>query len=97
MSAIISRTPTVTSGLPQSPPAGAGASCPIGTLTLFASAVVWLLLASLLGLINSLKFHAPGFLAGEAWLSYGRIHAAQNAAKTRNLLKGIILISIKAL
>jgi cytochrome c oxidase cbb3-type subunit 1 len=49
-------------------------------LTLFASAVVWLLIASLLGLINSLKFHAPGFLAGEAWLSYGRVHAAQHAA-----------------
>jgi cytochrome c oxidase cbb3-type subunit 1 len=49
-------------------------------LALFAGAVVWLFIASLLGLLNSLKFHAPGFLAGEAYLSYGRVHAAQNAA-----------------
>jgi cytochrome c oxidase cbb3-type subunit I len=49
-------------------------------LALFAGALVWLLVASTLGLINSLKFHAPGLLAGQAWTSYGRIHAAQNAA-----------------
>jgi cytochrome c oxidase cbb3-type subunit 1 len=49
-------------------------------LTLLAGAVVWLMVASLFGLINSLKFHAPGFLAGEGYFSYGRVHAAQNAA-----------------
>jgi len=49
-------------------------------LTLFGSALVWLLIASLLGLINSLKFHAPGFLAAQPYLSYGRVHAAENAA-----------------
>jgi cytochrome c oxidase cbb3-type subunit I len=49
-------------------------------LTLFASALIWLVIASLLELINSLKFHAPSFLASEPYLSYGRVHAAQNAA-----------------
>jgi cytochrome c oxidase cbb3-type subunit 1 len=80
MSAIVSPTPTVSPVLPQSQQAGAEASCPIGMLTLFAGALVWLLIASSLGLINSLKFHAPAFLAGHAYLSYGRVHAAQNAA-----------------
>jgi cytochrome c oxidase cbb3-type subunit 1 len=49
-------------------------------LTLMAGAVLWLLAASLLGLIDSLKFHAPGFLADAGYFSYGRVHAAQNAA-----------------
>jgi cytochrome c oxidase cbb3-type subunit I len=80
MSAIASRTPTAYPASPQSQQAGAEESCPVGLLTLFASALVWLLIASLLGLINSLKFHAPGFLAGQAYLGYGRVHAAQNAA-----------------
>src|SRR5271154_3132553 len=80
MSAIVSRTPTDSPASPQSQQAGAEASCPVGMLTLFAGALVWLLIASSLGLINSLKFHAPGFLAGQAWTSYGRVHAAQNAA-----------------
>jgi len=80
MSAIVSRTPSVSPALPQSKPAGAEASCPVGMLALFAGALTWLLVASSLGLINSLKFHAPGFLAGEAYLSYGRVHAAVNVA-----------------
>jgi cytochrome c oxidase cbb3-type subunit 1 len=66
--------------LPQLQKAGAEASCPVGMLTLFASAVLWLLTASLLGLRCSLNFHKPGFLAGESYLSYGRVHAASNAA-----------------
>jgi cytochrome c oxidase cbb3-type subunit 1 len=49
-------------------------------LTLFAGAVLWLLVASLLGLRNSLNFHAPVLFASEGYLSYGRVHAAQNAA-----------------
>jgi cytochrome c oxidase cbb3-type subunit 1 len=80
MSAIVSQTSTTSPASLQSQQAGAGASCPIGMLTLFAGAVVWLLIASSLELVNSLKFHAPGFLAGHAWTSYGRVHAAQNAA-----------------
>ena len=49
-------------------------------LFLLACAVLWLLIASIFGLIDSLKFHAPGLLASESYLSYGRVHAAQNAA-----------------
>ncbi len=51
-----------------------------GMLVLFAGAALWLFVASLLALLNSLNFHAPGFLAGHAWSSYGRLHAAHNAA-----------------
>jgi cytochrome c oxidase cbb3-type subunit 1 len=49
-------------------------------MTLFGSALTWLLLASLLGLLNSLKFHAPDLLASQPYLSYGRVHAAQSAS-----------------
>lgn len=59
---------------------GAEASCPVGMLALFAGAVVWLLVASLLGLRNSLNFHAPALLASQSYLSYGRTHAAGNVA-----------------
>jgi cytochrome c oxidase cbb3-type subunit I len=43
---------------------------------LFLSAAVWLLVASVFGLIASIKFHAPGFLADSAWLTYGRVRPA---------------------
>jgi cytochrome c oxidase cbb3-type subunit 1 len=49
-------------------------------LTLLSGAVLWLLVALLFGLTDSIKFHAPSFLAGESYLSYGRVHAAQNIA-----------------
>ena len=37
---------------------------------------MWLLIASVFGLIASIKFHAPGFLADPAWLTYGRVRPA---------------------
>lgn len=43
---------------------------------MFASAAAWLVLASVLGLIASLKFHAPNLLSGHPWLTYGRVHPA---------------------
>jgi len=43
---------------------------------LFLSAAVWLLVASVFGLIASIKFHAPGFLADSACLTYGRVRPA---------------------
>jgi cytochrome c oxidase cbb3-type subunit 1 len=43
---------------------------------LFLSAAVWLVIASAFGLIASIKFHAAGFLADSAWLTYGRVHPA---------------------
>lgn len=36
----------------------------------------WLVLATLLGLLTSLKLHAPYLLADSAWLSYGRVQPA---------------------
>jgi cytochrome c oxidase cbb3-type subunit 1 len=45
-------------------------------LALFISAASWLLLGSVFGLISSIKFHSPGFLADPAWLTYGRVRAA---------------------
>jgi len=47
---------------------------------MFMSAAVWLLVSSLFGLIASIKFHSPAFLADCSWMTYGRVHpAATNA------------------
>jgi cytochrome c oxidase cbb3-type subunit I len=77
----------------QPSPAGAGGpECAPGTpdaidtscrpplALLFLAAAVWLLVGSVFGLLASIKFHAPGFLADPAWLTYGRVRpAATNA------------------
>jgi len=47
---------------------------------LFLSAGAWLLVGSIFGLIASLKFHMPSFLASAAWLTYGRVRPAANNA-----------------
>jgi cytochrome c oxidase cbb3-type subunit 1 len=47
---------------------------------LFGGAAVWLALSSVLGLIASIKFHSPNFLADYAWLTYGRAHPASTNA-----------------
>ncbi len=80
MNVTVSPAPTISPASPQAQKVGAEASCPVGMLTLFAGALLWMLAASLLGLRTSLNFHAPTFLAGHGYLSYGRVHAAQNAA-----------------
>jgi cytochrome c oxidase cbb3-type subunit I len=78
MSAISSPAPAVAKddhGLPPVPPAEIDFSCrPI--VLMFASAAVWLLVASALGMVATLKFHAPGFLGDCAWFTYGRVHPA---------------------
>lgn len=43
---------------------------------LFLGAAAWFLIATVLGLIASIQFHSPNFLAGSAWLSYGRLQPA---------------------
>ncbi len=49
-------------------------------LTFFATAVGWLLVATLLNLISSIQLHWPGFLSSIPFLTYGRVYpAAQNA------------------
>lgn len=52
-------------------------SCRLPLLVLFISALSWLLIAALFGLIGSLKFHMPQFLAGCPDLTYGRVVAVQ--------------------
>jgi cytochrome c oxidase cbb3-type subunit 1 len=39
-------------------------------------AVLWLVLASVFGLIASIKLHMPDWLVSEAWLTFGRIRPA---------------------
>lgn len=56
------------------------ASCRVPLFTLFVSAAVWLVVASVFELIASIKFHSPSFLSGCALLTYGRVHAVANNA-----------------
>src|SRR4051794_1957011 len=49
-------------------------------LVLFATAVGWLLVATLLGLITAIKLHNPEFLADIPFLTYGRVAAASENA-----------------
>lgn len=51
-------------------------SCSSPLLLMFASAVIWLALGTLLNLIASIKLHSPGFFANVAWLSFGRVRPA---------------------
>ena len=49
-------------------------------LFIYSSAVFWLLVQTVLGVVVSLKVHWPEFLNGFAWLTYGRVVPAQNVA-----------------
>ncbi len=51
-------------------------SCRLPLAVLFLSGAAWLVVGSAFTLIASIKFHAPGFLADSAWLTYGRVHPA---------------------
>jgi cytochrome c oxidase cbb3-type subunit 1 len=57
------------------------ASCRAPLSTLLPGAAIWLVVASVFSLTASIKFHSPLFLAGRAWLTYGRVHAAASAAQ----------------
>jgi len=54
------------------------ASARLPVLTLYTSAVFWLLVQTLLGVIVAFKVNWPGFLADCSWLTYGRIFPLQN-------------------
>jgi cytochrome c oxidase cbb3-type subunit 1 len=47
---------------------------------LIASSVVWLLIASVLGIISAWKLHTPAFLEACEYVTYGRIQPAQTNA-----------------
>ncbi len=49
-------------------------------LLMFGSAVVWLVVGTVLGLIASWKLHTPTFLADAEWLTYGRVQPAATTA-----------------
>jgi cytochrome c oxidase cbb3-type subunit I len=55
-------------------------SCCLPSLALFGGAALWLVIGSVLGLLASIKFHAPDFLANCAWLTYGRLQPAADDA-----------------
>jgi cytochrome c oxidase cbb3-type subunit 1 len=55
-------------------------SCRVPLLALFGGGALWLVIGSLLGLIASIKFHAPEFLADCAWLTYGHVQPAADDA-----------------
>lgn len=50
-------------------------SCRWSLLYLFGASAFWLLLASVLSLVASIKLHSPAFLAECSALSYGRVQA----------------------
>ncbi|MGA2178927.1 MAG: cbb3-type cytochrome c oxidase subunit I [Verrucomicrobiota bacterium] len=60
------------------PPIDASLRVPL--LALFGGAALWLVLGSVLGLMASIKFHAPDFPAHCPWLTYGRVQAAADDA-----------------
>ena len=52
------------------------ASTRLPVLAFFASAVFWLVLGSLLGLISAWKLVCPTLLDGQGWLTFGRLRPA---------------------
>ena len=61
---------------PASERSAIDASSRLPVLTFFASAVFWLLIGSLLGLISAGKMVCPTLLDGQAWLTFGRLRPA---------------------
>ncbi len=85
MSLSTTQTPTPNGGpdadvLPPLTPSEADRSCRWPVLALLVMGATWLLPAGVLAMLASIKVHAPGFLAGCAHLTYGRVQpAAWNA------------------
>ncbi|MGB4812410.1 MAG: cbb3-type cytochrome c oxidase subunit I [Methylophilaceae bacterium] len=51
----------------------ADASSALPAFAWITSGVVWLIFASIAGLISSIKLHNPDWLTSEAWLTFGRL------------------------
>src|ERR1700749_4348451 len=62
----------------QIPDAKIDASCRVPLLVLFGGAALWLLGGLVFGVIASIKFHQPNFLADCSFLTYGHVQAAAN-------------------
>jgi cytochrome c oxidase cbb3-type subunit 1 len=80
MSVTLSPSPAASPVPAAAPPLCARIANAAPLLHLYAGAAFWLFVALALGLVNSLKFHNPRFLADCAFLSYGRVQAAHNIA-----------------
>src|SRR6185369_11567477 len=61
---------------PAAERAAVDASARAPVLFFFGNAILWLFLATFLGLISSIQLYRPEFLADYAFLSYGRIWPA---------------------
>jgi cytochrome c oxidase cbb3-type subunit I len=51
-------------------------SCSVPVMFLLTWALAWLVGGGILAVISSIKLHGPGFLAGSAFLTYGRVQPA---------------------
>jgi cytochrome c oxidase cbb3-type subunit 1 len=80
MSATVSPARTAFKNPTQSSQAGTVNCCPAALLYLLGAGTGWLAIALALGFLNSLRFHVPGLFANCAYLTFGRVHAAQESA-----------------
>lgn len=82
-----------------SSPSDTGSALPVRLF--FASALGWLMISSVLGLIVSLKLQTPTFMAGCEWFTYGRLEVLQRNAFTygwiANAIFGVNLWIMSAL
>lgn len=76
MSSNTTQSQSAAEAAPGIAPAAIEASCRWPLFLLFGGGALWLLVASVFGLIASIKFHSPGFLADFDWLTYGRVRPA---------------------
>jgi cytochrome c oxidase cbb3-type subunit 1 len=67
-----------TAAQPEASDIDASARGPL--LLLIGSAILWLVAAGVLALVASIQLHTPAFLANCAFLTYGRMQAAQETA-----------------
>jgi cytochrome c oxidase cbb3-type subunit 1 len=72
----MSSSNTTTTGHDTQPRAEIDRSLRHPVMFFLTAGAAWLALAIALGVIASAKVHNPGFLAGHAWLTYGRIFPA---------------------
>ena len=83
----------------HSSPSDTGSALPVRLF--FASALGWLMISSVLGLIVSLKLQTPTFMAGCEWFTYGRLEVLQRNAFTygwiANAIFGVNLWIMSAL
>ncbi len=53
------------------------ASTRLPVLIFYASAILWLLLGTVIATVGSIQLHSPGFLGNISFLTWGRVHPAE--------------------